>query len=448
MSPLIALALLFVAQAEDEVETEDGDIVYSAPASDADRLTALEAEVERLKQERASGAGVPQPSAVTVMGYVDFGFFAPSGTGAGVAQDFGNEAFPQYQGQFAWLFYGDLLAPAVNSRGEVADLGALPGVERFDSINSGGAPGFVVNEVNLTLRAALGDSVLVLTSLDFMPRTGAHFALGDVFELDLAQLEWMPTEERRLSLFVGKMEPVIGVEYRQRKARNRFGVTPSLLARYTTGTPLGFKARAKLFKGDFLTVAAAVTNGSSTTEQFHFYDEVDSNAGKTVSGRLSVKPFAFFDSAPLGELEVGVSGEYGPQDRALDSVEPLWFLGVDVLWHLWRFDLEAQWLRGMAQGRAVDGAYGLNLNFGAYATLTCRITSLIGVLVRGEVRDAFVFLGSERAYLTKSWRVTAGVRLTFNQYIALKAEYLFNGEYGGVPQVPNDLFASSLVLSY
>ena len=47
------------------------------------------------------------------------------------------------------MFLGDILAPAVNTRGEVADLGPAPGVTRYDSINSRGAPGFIANEVNL-----------------------------------------------------------------------------------------------------------------------------------------------------------------------------------------------------------------------------------------------------------------------------------------------------------
>jgi hypothetical protein len=448
MSPALALAVLVLAQAADEeVETEDGDILYTAPATDAERLRSLEATVARLEAEREATPPSP-PVALSFAGYIDFVFFVPTGTGVGVVQDNGFAAFPEYAGRYAWLFYGDLLAPTVNSRGEAADLGQLPGVERFDSVHSHGAPGFLLSEVNLTARASLGTSLLATASVDFMPRSGSNFSIGDFVELDLAQLEWMPTEDKRLSIFAGKMESVLGVEYRQRKARNRFGVTPSLIARYTTGTPLGVKVRAKFFTGDFLTVAAAFTNGSSTTEQFHFYDEVDTNAGKTLSGRLSLKPFAFWSNTPLGELEVGVSGEYGPQDHAFDSADPLWFLGVDLLWHKGRFDVEAQWLRGMSPGRAQDGVYGLHLNFGAYATVTCRITPLLGVLVRGEVRDAFVFLGDERAYLTRSYRVTGGVRLTFNEHVALKAEYLFNGEYGGVPYVPNDVFTSSLVLSY
>ena len=51
-------------------------------------------------------------------------------TASGYVEDFGHVYFPQYGGQFGWVFLGDILAPAVNSRGEVADLGPAPGVDR------------------------------------------------------------------------------------------------------------------------------------------------------------------------------------------------------------------------------------------------------------------------------------------------------------------------------
>ena len=38
------------------------------------------------------------------------------------------------------------------------------------------------------------------------------------------------------------------------------------------------------------------------------------------------------------------------------------------------------------------------------------LTSSLGVLGRGEFRDAFVWLDTQRAYLTKSWRATLGLR--------------------------------------
>lgn len=440
MSALCAVTLVLLTQALGETETEDGDVLYPAEPG--------EAPTPELVEPAPATDPAPFFSGLRWTGAIDVGFFVPTGDGSGIRQDLGNAAFPQYTGKYAWVFYGDLLAPAVNSRGEAADLGSFPGVQRFDSVHSRGAPGFIINEVNLAAHVSLGSSVLGLASVNLMPRSGSDFALGDFLEVDLAQLEWMPTDDKRTSIFVGKIESVMGVEYRQRKAAARFNITPSLLARYTTGTPLGLKVRSTFFEGDFLTVALALTNGSSTTEQFHFYNEIDTNAGKTLSGRVSLKPFAFFSSRVLGELELGFSGEWGPQDRALDSSGALWFIGVDLLWHKGHVDVEAQWLRGMAPGKAQDQVYGLHLNQGAYLTIIWRITSLVGLIARGEFRDAFVFLGDERAYLTHSFRVTGGARLTFNEHISLKAEYLFNGEYGGVPNVPNDVFTSSLVLTF
>ena len=190
-------------------------------------------------------SGQEQPAPVTVGGYLDIGYFVPGGNnGAGYVEDFGHTRFPAYGG-FGWVFLGDILAPAVNSRGEVADLGTAPGVDRYDTINSRGAPGFIVNEINVTLRSALTPTALVTASIDFTPRTGNNFSLGDVYDADIAQVEWLPTESQRTSIFVGKTDSVLGIEYRDRKSDKRFGITPSLIARYTTGTALGVKVRSK-----------------------------------------------------------------------------------------------------------------------------------------------------------------------------------------------------------
>jgi hypothetical protein len=35
--------------------------------------------------------------------------------------------------------------------------------------------------------------------------------------------------------------------------------------------------------------------------------------------------------------------------------------------------------------------------------------------------------------------------VVFSERVVLKAEYLHNGEYGGIPQISNDVFTSSLV---
>jgi hypothetical protein len=411
------------------------------PATDEPADAATEAALieQQIRQNEQLAAGSRQ--LLFWSGYVDFGFFVPQGDGSGYVQDYGHARYPNLR-NYNWVFLGDILAPAVNSRGEVADLGQAPGVDRFDSINSRGAPGFVVNEVNLRLAARPAANAIITTSVNFTPRTGSDFSLGDVFDVDLAQLEWLPTESQRTSIFVGKMESVLGIEYRDRKSDHRLGITPSLIARYTTGTALGLKVRSKLGADDWLVIAAAVTNGSNTTEQFHFYDEVDSNAGKTASGRISVRlPLPF-------SLELGFSGSYGAQDRTTANTGAMWFFGPDLLADLGPVGVKAEWLRGAAPGDPAQGAYQLRLHGGGYLQADVALAAAFGVLGRIEYRDAFVALDPDRAYVTKAWRATFGARWVVTGWAALKAEYLYNGEYGGLPEVRDNIFTSSLVLNY
>jgi hypothetical protein len=443
------------AAADPDPENEPPGDLLSQVEDLRERILDLEQRLDQTRQVATARRPI-----VSVGGYIDAGFFATGGNGTGIIQDSGPAAarfYPEFADRYAWVFLGDILATAVNTRGEAADLGEFAGIQRFDSVNSNGAPGFIINEVNLTLNAALAPTALATASVNFIPRTGTDFALGDFIEVDIAQLEWMATRSGKTSIFVGKFDSVIGIEYRERKASQRFGITPTLLARYTTGTPIGVKVRSKFFEGDRVVIAAAATNGSSTTEQFHFYDEVDSNAGKTASGRLSVKPLSQLD------FEIGLSGEYGSQDRALDSLDPLWFWGVDLLGHLGPVDIKGQYLQGASDGERVGRSYdpnhrpyGLDLKHGAYLELDWMVTPLLGLYGRGELRDAVVWLGnpdavvtaSDRLYITKSWRAVGGVRAVINEHIVLKAEYLHNGEYGQIPEISNDVFTSSLVLIY
>jgi len=416
------------------------DAAAAAAAAESGPLDASLVDAQIRQNEQLAST---RRSVLSWGGYVDFGFFIPSGNGAGYVQDYGHARFPGAPyNAYSWVFLGDILAPAVNSRGEVADLGDAPGVDRYDSINSRGAAGFVINEVNLRLRATPAPNAIITASLNVTPRTGSNFSLGDVLDMDLAQLEWIPTESGATSIFVGKIESVLGIEYRDRKADHRFGITPSLIARYTTGTALGLKVRTKLGRGDWLILAAAITNGSNTTEQFHFYDETDSNSGKTGSARLAVNlPLPF-------HVEVGASGSYGAQDRTTSNRHPMWFFGPDLIAELGPVDVKAAWLKGKAAGDPTQDVYQLDLKGGGYLEADAVVTPLVGVLGRIEYRDAFVALGSDRAYITKSWRATVGLRLVLASWAIVKAEYLRNGEYDGLPNVRNDVFTSSLVLSY
>jgi len=416
-----------------------------APAEEVD-LDAKTAELESKVTDLETRLQTEQNSRksrfpIKIGGYGDVGFFATQGDGSGLRRDVAHAMFPSYQ-NIGWVFYGDLLATQVNSRGDVADLGELPGVTRQDYVNSEGTPTFLVNELNLSVNAGLGSQALFTSSVNFTPRTGSDFSFGDSFDVDLAQIEWMPTESGKTSIFVGKVDSVFGIEYKTRKAPQRFGITPSLIARYTTGTAVGLKARTKL-ADDHIILSAAVTNGSFGTEQFFFHTESDTNTFKTLSGRAAVR-------LPVGSgsFEVGPSGSWGTQDGATDEGGKMWLVGVDAELDLSRLDIKAQWIRGKAPGDELTMAYSLDLKNGGYVEADVLVTPRIGILGRAEFRDALVQQSTERLYITKNWRATAGLRLIFNPQAVVKAEYSHNGEYGGTPSIPDDVVTTSAVMAF
>ena len=415
-------------------EEAEGDLEAKAAELD-DKLQQLETKLSVAEESRKS------KFPIRLSGYGDIGAFATQGDGSGLRRDVAHMMFPQH-GDIGWVFYGDLLSTSINSRGDVADLGEVPGVDRFDSVNSGGNPTFMVNELNLTVNAGVGASALFTSSVNFTPRTGNEFQLGDSFDVDIVQLEWMVSNSGKHSLFVGKFDSVIGHEYKTRKANERFGITPTLMARYTTGTAVGIKGRSKL-ANDHLILAAAVTNGSFGTEQFHFHSEVDTNSFKTVSGRASLR-------AEIGALEVeaGPSGQWGTQDGATDEGGKMWLYGVDAEVKHTRFALKAQWLRGKAPGDELSMAYRLDLKQGGYLESNLIITPTIGLIGRAEFRDAEVQQGTERLYITKNWRATGGFRLLLGPKAVIKAEYSHNREYGGTPGIPNDVVTTSAVMAF
>ncbi len=152
-----------------------------------------------------------------------------------------------------------------------------------------------------------------------------------------------------------------------------------------------------------------------------------------------------------------MSGEWGPQDRATDNSGKIWFEGLDLQYLNANFTFKGQLMRGAAPGLAESaaGVYGLKLHTSGFVEADWMVLPRLGFMGRVALRDAIVTLGDPaqttsetRIYITKQIQYTAGVRVVFNPHIVAKLEYLHNQEYGGVPSFRDDIFTSSLVLSF
>src|SRR5581483_1385911 len=231
-------------------------------------------------------------------------------------------------------------------------------------------------------------------------------------------------------------------EYRYWESPDRHGIVPSLLFRYVGGHPVGLKARAKFLDGR-LVIAAALLNGSSMIETMSFSDDVDRNDVKTGSGRIS-----YDVPLPFGaHLDVGLSGEIGAQGRQTDNSIIEWQWGFDAFFEWKRLELSGEFVRGIAPGGGVDNADYLNFrswNIQAFF----RIFSWVGVLARYEQRHAIQEQYPNFAYLIAIQRVVVGVRFDPFSMLAIKLEYVGNYELDPLPQFPNDVFTSSVVLSF
>jgi hypothetical protein len=455
----LAVAAVLGAAAQAAAQEPDEPTPAPAPPTPeelARRIKALERENRELREDLAyESQRVDRllPIAGRISGYLDFGFFDVQGNGSGIRPDIGYRHFPEYRSQIAdtWVFMGDPLSTAINSRGDPADTDGSLAIT-FDPVDSEGHPTFLVNALNLTLFAGIGESLTLNALVDFLPRgrdpsdpTGLF--LGDYLDVKLAYVEWLlPGERVPMSLYAGKLDSVVGLEYRSQEAPDRLTVTPSLICRYTCGHPLGIKLRSR-FLDQALILNLALTNGSSFSEAFAFADELDANAMKTASARLSYR-------FPVGRgFELGWSGAVGAQDQTDASGVWQWHVGADA--HLeWReLEVMAEWVKGKAPGDEDPGGPPCGaapcLTYqGAYLLAGYRATNWLIPYARVDWRDALHRAGNDFVYISKLARATAGVRFEIGDHVILKAEYVLDRELGRIPQIPNDVFTSAMIVKY
>ena len=397
----------------------------------------LTQSIDRLKEKDA------ERSRLRFDGYVDFGFFAPSGNGVGFVRDVNNTQRANFPNT-PWILLGDPWSTAVNSRGEPAStVGsfAIP----FDNIQSGGHDTFILNEIQLNIEARIAPNASMHATVNFLPREGSGGTLGDFFEAPYGYLEWRPWKDRDATVEIGKYRSVFGLEYRQQESPDRTGITPSLIYRYVAGHPLGLKLRQRWPDGEHenTILNLSLQNSSSNLEEFDFGEEISGNDGKTVSGRISHgwKAVKWADAA-----EIGFSAEYGTEAKQpRDSIHAYQF-DLDAQYEKRRFTVNAEAIRVVDEGAGLGVVPSLDSR-GFYIIPSYRLTTQTTTYVRWEFRRA-THIGETFAYVMDTERWTAGVRYDFNPHWILKVEYLRNIERGADPTIDNDIFTVSQVLTF
>jgi hypothetical protein len=96
---------------------------------------------------------------------------------------------------------------------------------------------------------------------------------------------------------------------------------------------------------------------------FHFYSEIDKNNSKSLNGRAAVSNPGRPPVRADDRLELGVSGEWGGQDRATDNAAQMWLAGLDLQYLSVNFVVKGLLIEGRSPGHPdpVDNLWGLHL---------------------------------------------------------------------------------------
>jgi len=392
--------------------------------------------------------GAAAPSPLSIDGYIDVGFAKAQGDGTSFAPN--DQSIPADYGV-------DTFAPAVNSRGDVASTnsngrfvnGFLP-----RSVGTGGSASFLLNTLDVDLKYAPASApLMVFTRVQLLPRfTGSGDETRVYVEQAFGRL--VPFDSQEFALAAGKFDSVFGIEYLDNQANIRTGVTPSLVARYTTGQSIG----AKLFyRVQIQPLQSAVSLNVSATNSGNFVESLQppdaSLTGKPVgAGRLG------YELNTRGiQVKLGASGLYGPRnDQAYQAADQKAY-GLDARVAVAGVYLNAEYVHveeGEGGPKTTSlGNFPISSSFyvrGGYLQLAYALPFSIGALHKLTVYGRY-----DRRH---AWfegytpitvdRFTGGVRIDLWEAIIMKAEYLDNRELAGAPTVANNVFTSSLVYSW
>lgn len=386
-----------------------------------------------------------------ITGFLDMGFSMAQNKGVGFQKDVTN-AFPEYADKTA-VFLGDPASTYMNTRHEAHDLGEAGNFPlAFDTMQGKGAPMGTINSATIDMIAEIHEKVRLQISTEFLLRQNVVQNVtgnGNFVNLDMAFIDYKPFAQYDITLSAGKFIGITGIEYRWRRAPDRWTVTPTLVGRYMDGNPLGLKVRGKHFDKRFVW-NVGVTNGNSFTNDTRIFESVESNTGKTVAGRLSYD-FAF---GPITLLEVGMSGSWGPQDQQASNNPKQWDFGPDLQVAWKALQVRGQWFKINTDGGGINEAKNYIAEAwyieGMYSFPGLfDLVNTFGVYTRFSRRDARE-IDPKYVFIVDVMQLTSGIRVDITENIIFKAEYSINFETGVLKNYAfsNDIFTTSLVAKF
>jgi hypothetical protein len=420
--------------------------VEPVSSPDAEEPSAEPAEVEGFVLPASTELAPP----LSLMGYVDFGFADAGGDGTSFAP--GDNRVPADYGV-------DTFATAVNSRGDAASIDAGGRVTNGflpRSVNIGGRPSFLLNVVNQDLRyQAPHVPVMAFVRLQILPRWGGDGA-GNVTPLFVEQAFGRVTlvEGRELFVAGGKFDSVFGIEYLENSSVFRTGITPSLFARYTTGTALGVKA---FYRQQIPALWSAVSLNIAGTNGTNFVEALQPTDASLTGVPVVSARFGYELNLPGVQIKLGASGLRGPRNDQFDRAALITMFGFDARLLVAGLSLSGEYVHvdeeeGAGGKQTGAGGYPIASEFyakgfwaqAAYALKLGGPLRAITPYARYERRNAW-FEGFRPITVA---RVTAGLRLELWGALILKGEFLFNQELTGAPTVENNVLTTSVVYAW
>ncbi len=429
--------------------------------------------------EPAEEVTPPPPSnasPLVITGYVDVGFAKAQGDGTSFPASYATTPPPGPAD-----YYVDTFAPAVNSRGEAASIAAPPGTSIAGflprSAGIGGKPSFLINTADVDLRYTAPElPIMIFTRLQVLPRlynaipmttpptpdTSQGMPAGEYTRLFLEQAfgRITPLKSAELAISLGKFDSVFGIEYLDNQANFRVGVTPSLIARYTTGPSTGLKV---FYRYQIIPASSAISVNVAATNSGTFVEALQGPSRSLTGVPIVAGRLGYELNLPQMSIKVGGSAEYGARnDQYVTTQAPETLLGFDVRVILPTLVLSGEYvhveeedLPGVTVPKlAGTGGYPSITEFYAHGFWIQAAEELplsldpfrITLYARYEQRHA-QFPDAAGSTLTVA-RITGGVNVGLGENLQLKAEYLVNQELEGAPEVANNVFTSSAVWTW